>query len=268
VPRKIDAHCHVWPATSDRWPTLQGIDAADRVPAQYPVETHLSALEELGVEAAVIVPHIGYYGRDLGYALDCAARYPGRIAVMGAITGVEVANPELLRGDLDLGVRAFRLRAIDLVRGADGLCGWMADEDAVLCPLITAAQPEALVEIDRLAAAHETLTIVIDHFGGAPGSKALRDLARHPNVFVKISGFNTWDAPPYLRSHAALLELLPAFGAERLMWGSDMPVFAIDPNQSLTAAFEVIDKSDSLSRAQRAALMGETADRLFFDRET
>ena len=56
---------------------------------------------------------------------------------------------------------------------------------------------------------------------------ALADLARHPSVGVKISGFNynsarAWDYP-YADSIALFGRILAAFGDQRLYWGSDFP---------------------------------------------
>lgn len=103
---------------------------------------------------------------------------------------------------------------------------------------------EQLPEIARLAGAIPELRIVLDHLGKpavgtaaapvAPSTEWVRDLAelaRHPNAFCKLSGLpgeagGEWSAEqlePFLDVAA------DAFGAERLMWGSDWPVSAIGP---------------------------------------
>lgn len=101
-----------------------------------------------------------------------------------------------------------------------------------------------LEDLAGLAAAVPDLRIVLDHLGKpevgtasaplAPAPEwiaAIAALARHPHVFCKLSGLpaeagGEWSAEqmtPFLDAAA------DAFGAERLMWGSDWPVSVIGP---------------------------------------
>lgn len=262
--RYIDAHCHVWPAGGAA--LRAGVAAQDRQPEVYAAETHLSRLAALGIDATVIVPHIAYYGRDLAYALDCAKRWPGRCAVMGAITEAECEDPQRLACDLSLGVRSFRIRAVDLLHPLDALCKRLADAAAVLCPLVTRSQAEvgALLRVVELAERHPTLCVVLDHFGGWCDAPALKTLAALPNVLLKVSDFAAFDAPPYRRARDATLQMLDIFGAQRLMWGSNMPVFELDGVQRLEAAFTAIESASALNPGDKAAILGGTAERIFF----
>ena len=264
TPRRIDAHCHVWPPGGAA--LAAGVMPQDRRPPDYPIETHLRRVAPLGIGAAVLVPHIAYYGRDLSYAFECAGRWPGRCAVMGAVTRAETENPQRLSDDLDLGVRSFRIRAVDLARPLDDLCGLLKSVRAVLCPLITRVQAEAgaLQHVAALAARHPQLQFVLDHFGGWPDSPAFEALAGCPNVLVKISDFAAFDAPPYARALDATLALCGLFGAQRLMWGSNMPVVELDAWQRLEDAFTVIETAVGLNPIDKAAILGGTAERIFF----
>ncbi len=264
--RTIDAHCHVWPAGTSRFALAPGVAPGERQPADYPIETHLARLADIGITATVLVPHIAFYGRDLSYLHDCAARFPGRCAVMGAITGAEVAEPQGLATDIARGVRAFRIRAADMAQPMDALCQTLVQADAVLCPLITRAQAVsgALGMVDDLAGRHPQLRIVLDHFGGAHASPALHALARRPNIMLKVSDFGAFDIPPYTVARAATLTLCALFGAHRLMWASNMPVFDHDTRQDLAAAWQTIATAEALSASERAAILGGTADTVFF----
>lgn len=243
-----------------------GVTPQDRRPPEYPIGTHLRRLAALGIDAAVLVPHIAYYGRDLSYAFECARQWPGRCAVMGAITRAETEDPRRVCGDLALGVRSFRIRAVDLARPLDDLCGLLQSVRAVLCPLITRVQAEAgaLQQVVALAARHPQLPFVLDHFGGRPDSPAFEALAECPNVLVKISDFAAFDAPPYARALDATLALCRLFGAQRMMWGSNMPVVELDAAQRLDEAFTVIEAAVGLSPIDKASILGGTAERVFF----
>lgn len=262
--RAIDAHCHVWPAHGAA--LLPGVTPQDRQPVAYAIETHLERLAALGIEATVLVPHIAYYGRDLSYAFECAQRYPGRIAVMGAITQAECVDPQRLDGDLARGVLSFRIRCVDLQHPLDPLCQRLAEAGAVLCPLVTRAQAEAgaLQRAVELAVRHPRLQIAVDHFGGWWQAPAMKSLAAAPNVLLKVSDYAAFDAPPYTRALDATLDMLALFGAQRLMWGSNMPVFELDAVQRLRDAFQVIQTAAELNPADKAAILGGNAERIFF----
>lgn len=94
--------------------------------------------------------------------------------------------------------------------------------------------PRHLADVPELARAFPQLTIVIDHLGKPPLDDDLRAWARNleaaaaagPNVAAKISGLNTatanrrWNGAAF---EAAVRTALDAFGAARLLCGSDWP---------------------------------------------
>ena len=92
--------------------------------------------------------------------------------------------------------------------------------------------PDALDHLDRIAAAHPGLKVVIDHVGLSTGQgpRAFDNLpqvcrlARHPNVAVKASGMPSLSAEPYpFRDlHPHIRTLVDAFGPQRAFWGTDL----------------------------------------------
>ena len=60
------------------------------------------------------------------------------------------------------------------------------------------------------------------------------------------------------------MELSKIFGADRLMWGSNNPVFEIDSQQNLTQAFRAIQHAEELSEYDKKLILGGTAERIFF----
>ncbi len=94
--------------------------------------------------------------------------------------------------------------------------------------------PAALEFVDR----HPDQPLVVDHIAKPrirdgvrePWARNLRELARRPNVWCKLSGVVTeadprsW-TPEQLRPY--LETVLACFGAERLMFGSDWPVVTV-----------------------------------------
>jgi L-fuconolactonase len=92
-----------------------------------------------------------------------------------------------------------------------------------------------LEEATRFIDRHPDQIFVLDHIakpdichdGFASWAKDLRELARRPNVFCKLSGMVTeapWDAWTPSMLHPYFETALTCFGAARLMAGSDWPV--------------------------------------------
>jgi L-fuconolactonase len=93
----------------------------------------------------------------------------------------------------------------------------------------------------------------------------IQELARRENVSCKISGmvteadFNSW-TPQQLQPYFVVV--LEAFGADRLLFGSDWPVCLVAT--SYKNWMELVQKNISeLSKIEQAKIMGENAIRLY-----
>jgi len=93
----------------------------------------------------------------------------------------------------------------------------------------------------------------------------IQELARRENVSCKISGmvteadFNSW-TPQQLQPYFDVV--LEAFGADRLLFGSDWPVCLVAT--SYKNWMDLVQKSISeLSKIEQAQIMGENAIRLY-----
>ena len=103
--------------------------------------------------------------------------------------------------------------------------------------------------------------------------KALLALAARPQVHVKVSALfrTSAEPPPHLDLQPRVRELLAAYGASRLMWGSDFPFvllggqarneYALDYKQA--AAVPGFWRIPELDEEAHAQLMGGTAAKLF-----
>jgi L-fuconolactonase len=138
--------------------------------------------------------------------------------------------------------------------------------------LIRQSQAEAAL---RAVRAVPELTFVLDHLGKpaiaegpdalGPWEKWIRRLAAEPNVVAKLSGlvteadWATWtvaDLRPYTEV------ALEAFGADRLMFGSDWPVCRLAG--TYTEVFDAARRlTSALSEAERDAVFGGTATRVY-----
>jgi len=125
--------------------------------------------------------------------------------------------------------------------------------------------PAALAWIDR----HPNLRVVVDHIAkpvvdGVPRPEwraQMRELARRPNVFCKFSGVVT-EAPHWRWSVGQIRPyfetVLEAFGAQRLMFGSDWPVCLVAADYARWFA-TVESLVQPLSTTERDAIFGGAA---------
>jgi L-fuconolactonase len=129
--------------------------------------------------------------------------------------------------------------------------------------------PNTIAFVDR----HPNQTFVLDHIAKPgiaagelePWAKNIRELARRPNVSCKLSGMVTeadvkaW-TPAQLRPYFDVV--LSALGPSRLLYGTDWPVCLA--GVSYAEWKRTVEASlSTLSNAERAAVMGDNAARIY-----
>lgn len=231
----VDSQVHVWQAESaDRpWPAGRALEAQKPYPIRK--ETMLFQMDLAGVRRAVIVPP-SWEGDRNDVALEAAQSYPDRFAVMGRLDLKDPASPGKIATWKEqpgmLGMRFTFHNEHYRYLLTDGSTDWLWPALEKASIPIMVIMPDVLDQLDRIAAAHPGLKLVIDHVGLKVGSgpqvfdnlPAVCKLARHPNVAVKASGMPSLSAEPYpfrdLHSH--IRTLVDAFGPQRTFWGTDL----------------------------------------------
>ncbi|MDY7085287.1 MAG: amidohydrolase family protein [Actinomycetota bacterium] len=120
--------------------------------------------------------------------------------------------------------------------------------------------------------AHPDVRFVLDHLGGvteaddlAGWETHLRDLARLPNVWAKISGLATLAGPQRTRMDGmrhAVRVALEVFGPARLMYGSDWPVAELGTG-AMTWRAAVAEFLGDLSETEREAILAGTGSAFY-----
>jgi len=219
----------------------------------------------LGIDR-VVFTQPSVYGIDNSAILDgmaaLNAESPNRARAVAAIT-LDIRDDELAVLDAG-GVRGVRLNT-DNAGGMPITIGAIPDLAARIAPLrwhIEFLFPgKDIIELMPTLAA-VTVPISIAHFAyqratagvNAPGFRALIELMRRGNTWMKISGANrvsATDLPPYddVRPMAeALIEAAP----DRIMWGTDWPhpnKYLVNPNDGdLVDAFGDWVTDDAMRR--------------------
>ena len=95
---------------------------------------------------------------------------------------------------------------------------------------------------------------------------ALCNLARHKHVYVKVSAFYALGKKqyPYEDLAGMIRRVRDAFGASRLMWGSDSP-FQVQNGNTYAGSIELVrDRLNFLTADDRKWMLRKTAEELFF----
>ena len=237
----VDAQVHIWGAdTPERpWPKpkhgLKPVAVHQVIP--YSKDFLLAEMAKAGVDRIVIVPPSWEGDRnDLGLA--AAQAHPDRFAVMGRLDIEAPDARQQIASWLDqpgmLGLRfAFHTPLLEIPL-VNGQVDWVwAEAEKAGVPVMILAQHRHMHLIDRVAARHPGLRLVMDHLGLAGDAKddeAFRDLdmllalAKRPNVAVKatVLPFFSTDTYPYRNLHPYIRRVYDAFGPQRIFWGTDL----------------------------------------------
>lgn len=273
-PRILDSHQHywriggpgqVWPDAD--WPLLH----RDFLPADLRAAT--AGLDLIGTVLVQSQPD----DRDTDWMLDLVAHDPLVLAVVGWVAlndpGAPARIAQLARHPKCVGLRP-------MLQGIED-SAWIARDD--LAPAIEAmlvhglrfdalVQPRHLPVIARFAERWPDLPIVIDHGAKPFAAKGELDpwrddlaaLARLPNIWCKLSGLRTEQAPGQAVDALApyVAHILTHFG-DRTMWGSDWPVLLHMGDQYGDWVDDALRLAGDLDAAGRARLF-EGAARAFY----
>ncbi|MEG8177749.1 amidohydrolase family protein [Nocardia terpenica] len=275
----VDAHVHVWDIGGGKfhveydWLT----DTSDVLYQTYTLDQLEPQLIEHGVGALVLVQASDSLAENQAL-LDAAQRALCPTTVVGWLPlhdpeRVATLLPRLRHPDF-VGVRhmihrdpdpAWLLRP-EVSESLDQLARARLSFDAV------AERPELLAQVPVIAAAHPTLTVVLDHLGKPPiaerGWQPWADLlasaAEQPNVVAKISGLATVSAPGFTVSdwQPYVEHALSVFGPDRLMLGGDWP-FTLTAASYREVWQATLGTLTGLSPADRERVLSGTARRVY-----
>jgi predicted TIM-barrel fold metal-dependent hydrolase len=231
-----DAQVHLWEVSRpDRpWPKQQ-----QRPPHKangFSAEEMLMEMDAAGVDRAVIVPPT-WIGENNATALEYAAKYPARFAVVGRFDVRAVDARAQLAGWLKqphmLGVRmSFHVRPfVDWLD--DGSLDWFWAACETLGIPVMALFAGIVHKLRPIAQRHAGLKILIPHLGcpldvrGAAAFAGLDDLlalAEYPGISVMVSAapLHSIERYPFRDLHPHLRRIYDAFGPRRMLWGSDL----------------------------------------------
>ena len=274
----IDAHSHVWTPDVERYPLAAGFSVDQMQPPSFTPAELLAHARPSGVDRVVLI-QMSYYGFDNRYMLDAIRDAPGTFSGVAVIDHHASGVRHSMRDLRKQGVRGFRIhpaqQPVDRWLGSDAMADFWrhgADEQLAMCAL---ANPDALVPLDTMCEKFPRTTLVVDHFAriGIDGTIRTSDLdnlcrlARHRQAHVKVSAFYALGKKrsPYTDLAPMIRRLLDAYGRKRLMWATDCP-YQVQNGHTYRDSIELVrSRLDFLSADDRAWLLRNTAERVFFN---
>ena len=233
----IDAQVHAYERNHPGRPwvgTLAG-------PAEVTGDQMTAAMDEVGVDAAVLVSPFSMYGYDPSYALEVGARHPTRFCL---VRPVDPNDPVV----------------------AETIADWAAKQSTVGVRIMmrdNVSTDPADAGINRVlqAAARHSLAVNLLCWGRQEQAGQLA--ARNPNTQIVISGACTLSHQPFPYEDIwdPLGRIFDAFGINRCLWGTDWTrAVNLLTYKDGVGAFRV---TDCLSDSDRALLMGESLMRVY-----
>jgi len=253
-----DSHCHVF-GPRDRFPY-----APERryTPEDAPKEALGALHAHLGVERAVIV-QASCHGKDNRAMLDAIADAPDRRRGI-AMVDDGFTDKDLAALDRD-GVRGVRFNFVRHLGGTPDMDVFHRVIDRIKDlswhVVLHVDAPDIIPLGDMMK--QLPLPFVIDHMGRVeaaagtqqPAFRALLELAKRENCWIKVCGSERISLPPYAAAvliARALVEAIP----DRVLWGTDFP----HPNLKHEA-----DEADLVDLIPQFAVTAQTQRKLLVD---
>jgi L-fuconolactonase len=263
----IDSQVHAYERNSPARPWVGFLHGPNSVTG----DEMVAAMDAVGVDGALLVSPFALYAFDGTYALEVYAKHPTRF---GLIKPVDTTAPGVADVIADwaekkgtVGVRIM-LNRVEATDGADPGIGRVMQAARNHRFPVNMLIWGRIDQARQIAARYPDTQIVIDHLGlqqpfepPAPPQPwqelpSVLELAKFPNVSIKVSGACTLSHEPYPYKDIwdPLARVFDAFSLKRCLWGTDWTraVHLLNYQQGVDS-FRVTDR---LSASDRDTLMG------------
>jgi predicted TIM-barrel fold metal-dependent hydrolase len=263
----IDSQVHAYAANTPQRPWR----SVPNWPAHVTGDEMVAAMDKVGVDGAIFISSFSMYGYDSSYAVEVQQAHPERFGIVKPVDPDDPAVADVVadwkKTPGAVGIRIFMRtedeRAPD-DPGVDGILRAAVRHDLPVNILCWGNLDAGIALIDH----HPDARFILDHLGilqprvppAPPQAWAdlpkVLDLARRPNVVIKVSGACTLSRQPYPFPDIwePLARVFDAWGFERCLWGTDWTrAFAV---VNYEQAVEPFLATDRLSDGERAMLMG------------
>lgn len=275
----IDVHAHVIADDASRYPLAPLSGKQSDWSRERPVDgaQMVAALDEAGIAKMSLVQASTCYGHDNRYVADTLAAHPDRFSGVFSVDMVAPDAVEKINHWIGLGLKSLRVFIAGHTAAAShgtrlddpaAYPAW-AHAEAQGIPINVQLRADGLPQLVSLLERFPKAIVVLDHFArplledGAPYAQAasLWSLAQYPNLFFKYTTHNVRESTQGASTQADFARaMVAAFGADRIAWGSNYPA---SPGTLKGLVDEALAATEALSDADRAAIFGGTAQRIY-----
>jgi L-fuconolactonase len=270
----VDTHTHVISPDAARYPVdpIGGKQSAWSLAHPVDIEGLVRALDAAGVARAVVVQASTVYGHDNRYVVEAVRAHPDRFTGVYSIDAMApdaVAKIQHWQGE---GLRGFRLFTTGTTM--PGQADWLGHEDSFPAwayaeehdiPVCLQMTIQGLPALRGLLERFPKVRVLLDHCArpdlsdGRPyqAARELFELAKFPGAHLKLTHRALAASAKGASTTAEFLaDLIGAYGANRIAWGSNFP--AADGTLAEILA-EAREQTASLSDADADQIFGGTA---------
>ncbi len=272
----VDIHPHAISKDQNRYPLdpLGGTVSSWARERAVDAEELLDRLDGAGIRRAVVVQAATAYGYDNGYAADSAAAHPDRLLYVGMVDVRAPGAAERVR----YWVRERGMAGLRIFSDGSTLDAWLEDPQTFPAweaardlgiPVCVQTGYESLPILARTVARFTEVPVLLDHCAWPPAEDgppyaAAADffaLAGLPNLHLKITEAFFRDLGEGKGSVRTFMErTLGAFGARRIVWGSNFPS---SPGTLIELRDLALAELAFLSEPDRRAIFAENALALY-----
>ena len=270
----IDSQVHAYEANTPEKPWFGDPNWPEHVTG----DEMVAAMDEVGVDGAILVSAFIIYQYDAGYAVEVRNAYPDRFALVKPVDPKNPAAAEVVADwKATPGTVAIRLMLIPEAdfdpadAGYEAILREAKRHDLPVNLLAWGNLDAAMTLIDR----HDAVQFVLDHLGlvqpfspPAPPDPfgdlpKVLELAERDNAVIKVSGACTLSHAgyPYPDIWDPLARVFDAWGVERCLWGTDWTrAHAVLSYEQGVEPFRLTGR---ISEDERATLMGGACARVY-----
>jgi len=274
----IDIHPHIISDDEKRYPPAPLFGKRSDWSQERPstVESLIAAMDAAGVAKAAVVHSSTTYGFDNSYVVDGCNQYKDRLVAVGSVDMLADDVPAVIRGWAGKGLAGLRIFTGGSTKDFDpseldnpkSFKAWDALA-ALGLPMCIQTGPIGLPQVTMLAKRFPGVNIILDHLGrpdvldGPPyaAANSLFKLAALPNIYLKLTPRIFGDVTKEKASADTFFpQVVEAFGANRMAWGSNFPTSPGTLDEILATAQAGLA---SLREEDRAWIFGKTAQKLY-----
>ncbi|MGE3844324.1 MAG: amidohydrolase [Vicinamibacterales bacterium] len=274
----VDTHTHVISPDRERYPLAPVGGRQSDWSAHHATDADalLRAMDDAGIERAMVVQASTAYGNDNRYVADTVCAHSDRFAGVFSVDMLAVDNVDQMRRWLDAGLSGLRIFTTGTTM--PGQADWLDDErtfpvweyaqqhDVSICLQMAAA---GIPKLRGLLTRFPRVRVLLDHLArpdlsdGPPYllAAALFELATNDRVHLKLTNRTVREAARGASTADVFFpRLIAAFGAHRIAWGSNFP--AADGTLASLLA-EAQGSLAMLSDSDRRWIFGGTARAIY-----